>query len=213
MERTKSEVLRYLGGHGRTTPRDIDCLVDDCITLMQEASSFRQVHRAFAITSYADSIALVGSEIFLRGKDIARHLTGCKQVVLFAVTLGAGADALINRWKHADSIRSLVLDACATQLIEEHCEEIQRQIWSEAADAGLSATWRFSPGYGDLSLDIQPEILEALNASRYIGLTCTEHFIMLPRKSVTALIGLGEKTGRSTGGCDNCNLHDTCNFI
>ena len=212
MESTKSGVLRYLGGKAHKAPPDLSNLVDDCIAQMREASFFRQVHITFPITREIDGIALVGTDLLLRGVDIARHLSGCGQVVLLATTLGAGADALINRWKRAEPTRSLVLDACATQLIEEFCEKIQRQIWKEAANSGLTATWRFSPGYGDLPLDVQPGILEALNASRTIGLTCTENYILLPRKSVTALVGLGGMTARNTGGCDNCNLYYTCKF-
>ena len=212
MERTKSEVLRYLGRKGHTVPPDLDGLVDECIALMREAAVFRQIHLTFPISMGAEGIEPVGTGLILRGKDITRHLSGCWQAVLLAATLGAGADALINRWKRVDQTRSLVLDACATQLIEEGCDEIQRQIWAEAASRGLAATGRFSPGYGDLSLEVQPGILEALNAGRRIGLTCTEHYIMLPRKSVTALIGLSENAVIHTGGCVNCNLYDKCGF-
>ena len=210
--KTKSEVLRYLGRNGQSVPDDLDILVDDCIALMRSSSSFRQVHSTFPISPAVDGIALTGTELFLRGKDIARALSGCRQTVLLAATLGAGTDALINKWKHADPLRSLVLDACATQLIEEHCDNFERQIWTEAAASGLKGTRRFSPGYGDLSLDIQPLILKTLDAGKKIGLTCTEHLILLPRKSVTAFIGLGEKNTIHTSGCEKCNLLDKCNF-
>jgi hypothetical protein len=208
----KSEVLRYLGLKGRCAPSDLNGIVEESILLMQEASTFRKVYSSFPISSGIDGIALAGTELLLRGVDITRHLSGCTQAVLMAATLGAGADSLINRWKRADPVRSLVLDACASQLIEERCNELERQIWVEAAASGLTATRRFSPGYGDLSLDIQPGILEALNATGMIGLTCTEHCILLPRKSVTALVGLGENADRRAGGCESCNLSDTCSF-
>ncbi|MCL1940604.1 MAG: hypothetical protein FWG09_01570, partial [Synergistaceae bacterium] len=109
-----------------------------------------------------------------------------------------------------------VLDACATQLIEESCDEIERQICAEAAASGLVSVPRFSPGYGDFPLDIQPCFLKALNAGRTIGLTCTEHHILLPRKSVTALIPakpVSEPTpAEPVSKCDGCSKSDTCNF-
>ena len=212
MEKTKEEVLRYLGRQGQKVPEELDNLVRECIILMRKAASFRQVRLLFPIFHDSSGLFLTGTELILKGKDIARHLSGCGQAVLLAATLGAEADTLIHKWKRVDLTRSYVLDACGTQLVEECCDEIQRQIQTEAAASGLVATQRFSPGYGDFLLDIQPNIIAALNADRRIGLTCTEHFILLPRKSITALIGLGEKTCRHMYYCNGCSLHKTCNF-
>jgi cobalamin-dependent methionine synthase I len=47
---------------------------------------------------------------------------------------------------------------------------------------------RFSPGYGDWTLDNQPQVLQLAEAER-IGITLTESNIMIPRKSVSAVIG------------------------
>ncbi|MCL1940438.1 MAG: hypothetical protein FWG09_00740 [Synergistaceae bacterium] len=215
MEKTKAEVLRYLGRRGQEVPEELDGLIEGCIALMREAASFRQAHLSFPVSRAEDGLFLLtGAGIPLRGKDIASHLSGCTQAVLLAVTLGAGADALIRKWERADLTRSLVLDACATQLIEEFCDEIERQICAEAAASGLVSVPRFSPGYGDFPLDIQPRIIEALNAGRAIGLTCTEHHILLPRKSVTALIGLSAQREASVpqpvSKCDGCSKSDTC---
>jgi len=214
MEKTRAEVLRYLGRRGQTVPENLDNLVDECIALMRKAASFRHVHLSFPITNDNNGINLATAGLLLRGYDIASHLSGCVQAVVLAATLGAGADALILKWKRADLTRSFVLDACATQLIEAYCNDIQQQIYMEADSSGFSATCRFSPGYGDFPLDIQPGILEALNAGRRIGLTCTENFILLPRKSVTAVIGLAAYDLVSPQGvaCNSCDMHDTCNF-
>jgi len=220
VEKIKAEVLRYLGRREQIVPEELNGLVDECIALMRNTATFRQVHLSFPISNDNGRIYLATAGLLLCGNDIARRLSGCGQAVLLAATLGAEADALIRKWKRVDLTRSFVLDACATQLIEERCDEIQQQIRAEAAAIGLMATWRFSPGYGDLPLDIQPGILEALNAGRRIGLTCTEHFILLPRKSVTAVIGLrtsvdaSQESGEQffSNGCGGCVMCDTCSY-
>lgn len=212
MEKTKAEVLRYLGRRNQEVPEDLDRLVDECLELTRTAAIPRHVSRIFDISSGSGGLFLAGADVALRGEDIARHLSGCGQAVLMAATLGAGADALIRKWERADLTRSLIIDACATQLIEEYCGEAERKIRAEAASSGLASTWRFSPGYGDLPLDIQPRILDALNAGRTIGLTCSESLILLPRKSVTALIGLGKGLADARGGCGACTLRDKCGF-
>jgi hypothetical protein len=56
-----------------------------------------------------------------------------------------------------------------------------------------SITWRFSPGYGDLPLDTHINLLGALDTSRKIGLTVSRSLILIPSKSVTAIIGVTKK--------------------
>lgn len=213
MDKAKSEVLRYLGRRDQEVPESLSRMADECIVLMRDAASPRHVRMTFDLSYSGDGgLSLAGTGISLEGKDIARHLRGCGQAVLLAATLGAGADALIRQWERADITRALVLDACATQLIEEYCDETERNIKAEAAACGFMAARRFSPGYGDFPLDIQPRILGALDAAKNIGLTCTESLILLPRKSVTALIGLGKELADAPGGCGSCALRDECGF-
>ena len=208
----KSEVLRYLGRKNQEVPEGLSGMIDECIALMHDTAAPRHISREFKVSPGAGCIALDGTGILLPGKDIARHLRGCDRAVLMAATLGAQTDALIQKWGRADLTRALVLDACATRLTEEYCDEIEREIRAQATAFGFMAARRFSPGYGDLPLDIQPRILDVLNACRQIGLTCTESLILLPRKSVTAIIGLGEKLSLPPGGCAGCAMNHTCDF-
>lgn len=212
MDKVKAEVLRYLGWRRQNVPEDISGMVDECIALMRDTTEPRHIAREFDIHPAAGGISINGTGLVLPGEDIKRHLSGCGKAVLIAATLGAAADTLIRRWERSDLTRTLTLDACASQLIEEGCDGIERQIRAEASVSGNMITRRYSPGYGDFALEVQPDILGILDAGRRIGLTCTESFILLPRKSVTAVIGIGEDLAESTGGCVRCTLRDTCVF-
>ena len=190
MDQTKTAILRYLGRREQYVPEALSCMLDECLALMQAAAAPRHVHMVVSALEDGNGVSLGKTGLVLLGKDITRHLRGCSRVVLMAATLGAGADAIIRKWEHIDLTRALVLDACASQLIEQYCDETEQNIHADASVAGFAATRRTSPGYGDLPLDIQPQILDTLNACIKIGLTCTERLILLPRKSVTAIIGL-----------------------
>ena len=74
-------------------------------------------------------------------------------------------------------------------------------------------TDRYSPGYGDLPLTLQPRLLALLDAERKIGLTLTDTCLMTPRKSVTALFGLSSHPQvRHASGCQSCSLKETCSY-
>ena len=212
MDHTKLEILRYLGRRHQAVPKDISTMVDECLDQMRKTIAPMAIHLTFPLSSQHDGLALAGTDVRLHGRDIARHLNGCQKVVLMAATLGARADILIRQWERIDLTRCLILDACATQLIEAYCDETEQDIRRQAGGCGLMTTRRFSPGYGDLPLKCQPHILNVLNAGTRMGLTCTDSLIMLPRKSVTAIIGLGEDVPTTAGGCDACNRRDTCHY-
>ena len=69
------------------------------------------------------------------------------------------------------------------------------EISEEKNSEGFICHPRFSPGYGDLSLDTQKKLLSALDSQRKIGITLTESLLMLPTKSVSAIIGLECRKG------------------
>lgn len=78
---------------------------------------------------------------------------------------------------------------------------------------GCAFPFRFSPGYGDLPLSLQNDLLDLLDAPRRVGLTASASHILLPRKSVTAILGVAdgpiEKTIRS---CLGCPAHGSCQY-
>ena len=74
-------------------------------------------------------------------------------------------------------------------------------------------TIRYSPGYGDFPLSFQKEILDFLDAYRKIGLSVTPNYIMIPRKSITAVLGISNFNVKGKlAGCNQCVLKEKCNY-
>ncbi len=75
----------------------------------------------------------------------------------------------------------------------------------------IYVTSRFSPGYGDFPLTEQSRIIGYLDAQRQIGLHVTADSLMIPGKSVTALMGIADHpvTGR-LATCNECVLKEKC---
>ena len=82
---------------------------------------------------------------------------------------------------------------------------------AKAAEEGLSLTSRFSPGYGDMPLSQQRLFVTLLDTPRKIGLTTTPAFILTPRKSVTAVLGLSTGPAKPAApACRDCLLRGEC---
>lgn len=207
----KDEALRYMGY--RDTPADekVRAVMDECEHQLIAVIKPCFVYHVFEIKPSDNGMAVCGTSLELKGKSISEHLAGCTKCVLMAATLSAQADRLIRRYEATDMTRAVMTDFLASAAVEQVFDAAEEQFDAELK--GYYRTWRFSPGYGDLSLDIQGSFLEVLQAPKRIGLNVTQNNIMTPRKSVTAIIGLSEhEISKGRQGCSICNMKDVCQF-
>ena len=201
MTDVKSEALRYLGYRGSAPDEATAGLLDKGYAELRKTAEPRNIT---AVKDKSDIAHL------LSGNDIAKHLSRSERVIIFAVTLGSGTDRLIRTAEITNMAYALILDALASAMVEESCNALEAEL--HAKIPGFF-TWRFSPGYGDYPLDVQSGIIRLLEADKRIGLTVTESDILIPRKSVTALIGVSDsEQEKGQRGCATCNLRETCNF-
>ncbi len=201
-----AEALRYLGVKG-TAPEDIRVQTQQAFAALLPLCQPKSVWRVL------DKADLPKLGLPLPGQDIHTLLRDCDRVVLFALTLGPGPEALIRREGLRSPTAALILDACASATCEKACEELQAELEHRLCADGVFPTDRFSPGYGDLPLEVQAPLLELLDAQRRCGITLSPTFIMSPRKSVTAIFGLADKPqGKRTRGCAFCSMNQNCSF-
>ena len=118
-------------------------------------------------------------------KDLTKNLDGCAEAFLFAVTLGLGVDRLLLRLAQVSQARHFITDALASALAEAACDQAEARI-----KGALSCKPRFSPGYGDLPLEMQKPLLNRLEARQRLGITLTQNLLMVPTKSITAIMGI-----------------------
>ena len=127
----------------------------------------------------------------VRSKNLSKNLCECSKVIVFAASIGIGIDRLIARYSKISPSKALLLQAIGTERVEALCDAFCKDIAEEYA---TSVKPRFSPGYGDLPLEIQKDILALLDAQRRIGVTLNDSLLMSPSKSITAFIGIKPTT-------------------
>lgn len=138
-------------------------------------------------------------------------LADCRQAALLVCTLGAEFEARMRTEQARDMARAAMLDALGSAMVEAGCDEAERAL--AARFPGMHLTDRFSPGYGDLPLSVQPEILAATDAARRLGVQATESCLLLPQKTVTAVIGIADRPQRARiRGCAHCSLRGDCAY-
>lgn len=197
----RSEAIRYLGGAGIQMNDQMEVLMDECEKMVLEKAAPKFLYIELDLP--CDTI--------MGGRDIANHLDGCEKAILMCATLGAEIDKLIRISQISDMAKAVVLDSLASVAVEQVCNKVD-EIIAEKYD-GYYMTFRFSPGYGDYPISLQQDFLSMLDAPRKIGLTTNENFLLMPTKSVTAVMGLSKNPiERKKRGCAICNMRGKCRF-
>ncbi len=185
-EISREEALRYLRVRGRPDSRLAEDL-DRCTQMLLAHCRPGILWRLFSLEKDG---RLSGTCFRPEGKDIRGLLSGGNQVILLAATLGAETETLISRMQRKDMADALLLDALASAAVENVCDNLCGDLARHFAPRKL--TPRFSPGYGDFPLSQQTDLCAVLNVTRLLGITLTPGGLMIPRKSVTALIGVSD---------------------
>jgi len=199
------DILRYLKIGNNKSDERTSTLIDEMICVFKESITPKSIYAIYDCKVETESVAL--GEMTISSTDLAKHLGSCSRAVMFAATLGASADTLIRKYSVQDMEKSLIAQSVCNDMIETYCDEIEKEFSQSAELEGLFPVTRYSPGYGDFDITCQKDILKLLDASR-IGLSLTDGYMLIPSKSVTAVIGFSEKQN-STAGCPE-NLTAKC---
>lgn len=215
MKIEKSEMLRYLGYKGQAYGEEIERRIDRAIEICLDSVTPRYIAKKYALAR--NPLMLFGADLPLLGKDIARHLQDCGGAYIFGATLGFEIEKTVGRLMKEDSALALIVDSAATCAIESYCDDICSELQKQNAN---QLTWRFSCGYGDFPLSLQPAFARVLEMQKRIGVFVDgESFMMTPQKSVTAVVGIkdiakkaqGESGQRCNSKCENCG-NVNCGF-
>ena len=175
------EIMRYMGC--LSDDADAEALIRSCVSEALPVTVCKVCYGEFDMTVSDDTVDFGFATV--RSCSLSKHLSGCRRAVIFAATAGIGIDRLIARYGAVSPARALCMQCFGAERIESICDAFEEKVTE-----GRSARSRFSPGYGDLSLDFQRQIFCVLDCSKKIGVTLNQSLLMSPTKSVTAIIGI-----------------------
>ncbi len=205
------ETLRYMGCPPERAGEPDRALARRGAEALLPVVRPRWAYRVFPL-SFEEGGVRLESGLLLPGEDLKAHLSGCERAAVFCATLGAGADALLRRLERSDMALALAADCAASAAVEQVCDRIELELQTREFP-GCFFPFRYSPGYGDLPLGVQNELLDLLDAPRRVGLTATGSHILTPRKSVTAILGAAEhEIQRKSRSCLGCPAREGCQY-
>lgn len=220
-----SEIKRYLGYSNQEPDEEINQMIISALEEIRDYSTPKYLIRAFPIhiDEKKQIIFIDTTKIIIKSKSLTQFLKGSQELVILAATLGLQVDQLIKRKSYSNLTQTLVFDATASAIVEEVCDFAEKKFRSELKSRTLELSQRFSPGYGDLGIELQPAILNLLNTANTLGIYTTDRFQLIPSKSITAFMGIRSATNEQEPNsdvkrnllaeCQKCYQHDRCYYI
>jgi len=187
----EEDVIKRLNYNPKKTllTEDIYSIIKKEIETSKDFISPKGITYEFIIKSKQDNKVFL-EDIEIVSKKLSDVLKNSNKITIIAATIGEEITKEVEkRLKEENYTAAVILDAIGSEAIESFVDYIQNILEREKKLSGYKPTMRYSPGYGDLSLDFNAYILDKLS-TKEIGLTIhPETKILKPEKSITAIIG------------------------
>mgnify|MGYP000584404969 FL=1 len=197
----KENALKYLGYLDNQVDSNTEILLNECLKELEQVTP-KFMYQIYTLTHHPLTIKELN--LTINYPDLIDLFDSCDRIVIIACTLGLQLDQQLRYYSKINLTKMTVMDALASSYIEIKCDEY------EAKQNFGKRTFRFCPGYGNVPLELNKNLANALNCSKHIGLTVQESNLLLPQKSIFCLIGLGDE--KLTKHCFSCVNKENCMY-
>ena len=147
----------------------------------------------------------------LTGPLVVRQLSGAQRLVAAICTIGPELEDATAQMFGEDPLYALALDGLGNAAVECLAQQVCSHIGEVVQAEGLQASTPLSPGYPEWPVEVgQPQIFTLLDPSK-VGVTLTSGGMMIPKKSVSLVVGLGSEMSQACM-CTVCSLKETCRY-
>lgn len=202
-----NEIFRYMHSEKLDDPQ-ILAEIEAKIELVDRLATPLATYEKFTLEIIDEKLMLAEAGIHLLGNDITKHLNNSTHCYILLSTLGIEVDRQIKKEGYTSTLSALIMDAVATEYIEKFNIELIAEI--QKIENGKFLTTPFATGYGDFPLSQQKELITACDGTKKIGINLTNDNIMIPKKSISCLIGIGDTPHFNEKSCMDCNFSDSC---
>lgn len=143
------------------------------------------------------------------GPLVARALAGADQVAMAVCTIGLPLEQRLHELFSDDPMRAMALDGAGVAALRYVSDTVIAKIRDMAEQSGLGSGMRAQPGQEGWSIR-QQRVLFDLLAVEEIGVRLTDSYLMIPKKSVSFVIGMGPDMRPDAVACDFCSKRRRC---
>ena len=201
--------------HPKSASPNLEILqcVDECLAEAELLSKPKKVLRKIKITGIDNNQIKLADGAVFSSKYVASSLKDAQGLCLFLVTIGASLEKKAScLMKDGESLRGYLLDRIGSMAVESLAQRVEDELRKDYARLDKSVSMRFSPGYCDWKIEEQLKLDKIIDFKK-AGVRLTDACMMAPKKSITAIVGIGPKNTFSEikSQCNFCDKKD-CDY-
>lgn len=204
------EIALSLGYEDGKIPEYFHELVDEILSQVPRRCKIKAGYRILDLKKPSDrNDGIFVDEIFFKmDRIVTSQLRKADKAALFVCSIGTGMETWAKQMlRTGEPAMSYFIDTIASVTTENVTDLLHERIGLKMSEHGLKITNRYSPGYCNWSVAEQ-HLLFSLLPQNFCGITLTESALMLPMKSVSGVIGIGESVEWKEYICDRCGMKD-----
>lgn len=201
------ELYQELGYSQQHVPEPIEETVKGLLISDENSFSIRGGWKFFDSIHFDnnDDAIVIADRKFFVGEKIKKQLIGSELIALMCATAGPELENLSRKKnREGDPLTSFILDSLGSLIAEKTADKMRDLIKQKADHKGMKITNRYSPGYCSWNVEEQC-LFFSLLPDHYCGIQLSESALMIPIKSVSAVIGIGKNVRYSDYQCELCD--------
>ncbi len=208
------DVTHVLRGQGIDPTRARPAVVETARSVLDDAHTLFAPAAIYTILPVSDlahqRVTLEGGAVF-EGALVARALAGATEIALAVCTVGLAVDERVSALFASEPVRALALDGAGIAAVGQVARMAAERVCDEAANRGLKAGMQAEPGQEGWPIRQQRVLFDLLPAQE-IGVRLNASCLMMPRKSISFVVGLGPEMQMDAVACDFCSKRERCRW-
>jgi hypothetical protein len=207
--------LRRLGkGESLRLKPEMRMILDELLESLDDLHLLEPaiVYEFHIITTISYDGVVLENGIVLNGSLLNSILKSAKELAVVVCTIGSHLEERVTYFSaQKDPLRALLLDGIGSAAIDSLVQKACDVIRHEASSLGYQASSRISPGIPGFPISQQWKVFQLVPGEQ-IGVHLTSSLLMIPRKSVSTIIGIGPDmpTWTEVERCNRCKLNKNC---
>jgi hypothetical protein len=211
------DVLRRqgLGGGAKVRP-EIKILIRELLASVKRAHFLEPAiaYEIYTITELSQRQSSLEGKPGIRTSLLSSLLPQAEELVVAICTIGPRLEKqAADYFNQGEPLRGTLLDGIGSAAVDSLTEEVCKFIAGEASSRGYEASSPINPGMPGLPITEQWQLLKMVPAGE-VGVSLTSSGIMVPRKSVSMVMGIGPQMAKWTRAevCARCHLNKICPY-
>jgi len=210
---SRSDIISLLSESNGLLPGLFLDYIDEIIGLADEGCRASGYVRICSKThlDWQNSTLTIENEKFQISRTIASQIKESTNIAVFVCTAGSFLeDYARQQMRIGNYPEAFIADHLGSLVVETAMDNIQKQLETDLLKENLRITNRFSPGYCGWNVSEQHKLFKLIPEGE-CGIHLTGSALMQPIKSISGIIGIGERVKLKKYSCNLCNMQE-CNY-